>query len=155
MTKRGQQISRTTGLPSLKQRIREALRSIFTKYHQPRREVLADARRLLPKVNKDGEESRQPNVRFECNSCKELYKATEVAVDHKEPVGATPEWPPITEGDWERWMLRVYCESQNLQVLCKVCHDRKTKGEQQNAKHNRVKSATSKRRLPRKTKKAS
>lgn len=142
MTKRGQQVSRTTGLPSLKQRIREALRSIFTKYHMPRREVLADARRLLPRVNKSGEEAKQPNVRFCCAICGELYKVTEVAVDHKIPVGATPEFPPQTEGDWERWMLRVYCDADNLQVVCHNCHARKTKGEQRAIAEKRRDGAT-------------
>lgn len=125
--------SRKTGQESLKQRLREALRSVFTKFHLPRREALADARRLQQRTKKDGEEAKQPAVFYKCADCQELYKATEVAVDHLEPVGATPEWPPETEGDWERWMLKVYCDATNLQCLCRTCHSRKTKGEQQDA----------------------
>lgn len=141
MGKRGQQISRVTGQASLKQRIREALRSVFTKFHAPRKQVLADARRLLPRVNKGGEEAKQPNVRFVCKDCGELYKATEIAVDHIVPVGTTPEFP-CAPGEWEAWMDRLFCDVDNLQCLCAVCHLRKSKGEQGAAAQKRRDGAT-------------
>ncbi len=44
-----------------------------------------------------------------------------VFTDHIEPIG--------TRLDWNTTIERMFCEADNLQVLCKDCHDRKTKDE--------------------------
>jgi hypothetical protein len=51
-----------------------------------------------------------------------------VSVDHISPV-VDP-----TSGfiDWNMFICRLYCETDNLQVLCKDCHDKKTKIERLN-----------------------
>lgn len=50
-----------------------------------------------------------------------------VFTDHIEPVGKLDSWQAIE---------RMFCEADNLQVLCKQCHDAKTKGERQANKKN-------------------
>jgi len=44
-----------------------------------------------------------------------------VFTDHIKPIGGHESWDKIIAG--------MFCESDNLQVLCKDCHDRKTKDE--------------------------
>lgn len=57
-----------------------------------------------------------------CASCGGFFVARDVQVDHIDPV-VSPE-----EGfqDWWTYMNRLYCEAENLQVLCKPCHKVKT-----------------------------
>lgn len=46
-----------------------------------------------------------------------------VFVDHIIPVGGP------TQGGWDGVIERLFCEAEGLQVLCKECHDLKTKDE--------------------------
>ena len=60
-----------------------------------------------------------------CASCGGFFVARDVQVDHIDPV-VSPE-----EGfqDWWTYFNRLYCEADNLQVLCKQCHREKTNAE--------------------------
>tara|TARA_R110000796_G_scaffold126651_1_gene241522 strand:+ start:25 stop:429 length:405 start_codon:yes stop_codon:yes gene_type:complete len=44
-----------------------------------------------------------------------------IFTDHIEPVGG--------DGDWNRVIENLFCETDNLQLLCKECHDEKSKNE--------------------------
>ena len=63
---------------------------------------------------------------YKCASCDSFFVARDVQVDHIEPV-VSPQ-----EGfqDWWTYMNRLYCEAENLQVLCKPCHKQKTAAEE-------------------------
>lgn len=59
---------------------------------------------------------------YECNSCKNWFSDKEVSVDHIKPVGK------LTCGqDLPDFVENLFCTEDNLQVLCKNCHDLKTK----------------------------
>lgn len=58
---------------------------------------------------------------FKCNSCREDFPQKQVEVDHIIPIG--------TEKTWDEFITGLYCEKDNLQVLCKPCHKLKTKRE--------------------------
>ena len=60
-----------------------------------------------------------------CASCGGFFVARDVQVDHIDPV-VSPE-----EGFQDGWTYfnRLYCEADNLQVLCKQCHREKTNAE--------------------------
>ena len=70
---------------------------------------------------------------YECASCAEHFVARDVQVDHIEPV-VSPQ-----EGfqDWWTYMNRLYCEAENLQVLCKPCHKGKTAEERKERVKNK------------------
>lgn len=59
---------------------------------------------------------------YQCNKCKELFPLTDVEVDHI---------IPIMEIDiaWDEVIDKMFCEEDNLQVLCKNCHYEKTQEE--------------------------
>jgi len=61
---------------------------------------------------------------YECASCSKTFKSTEVNVDHIEPAGSLTKY-----SDLPGFVKRLFCEADNLQVLCKSCHDVKTKEE--------------------------
>jgi 5-methylcytosine-specific restriction endonuclease McrA len=81
---------------------------------------------------------RAANVKrgfYLCASCGEVVPASikidgkrkdNAIVDHIEPV------VPVTGFDsWDACIARLYCGADNLQVLCRACHDRKTKEERE------------------------
>ena len=70
-----------------------------------------------------------------CNSCKEVVpnsikgedkkRIKNVYVDHIHPVID----PQVGFISWDNVIERMFCESDGFQVLCKTCHDEKTKEE--------------------------
>lgn len=53
-----------------------------------------------------------------CNACKLDFPQKEVEVDHIKEIGREKSWDEFIEG--------LFCEQDNLQVLCKPCHKEKT-----------------------------
>lgn len=60
-----------------------------------------------------------------CDSCGSVVPETSSAVDHINPVID----PHVGFIDWSVYIERLYCEKEGFQVLCKPCHDKKTKEE--------------------------
>ena len=50
-----------------------------------------------------------------------------IFTDHITPVGG--------DGDWNVVIENLFCETDNLQLLCKECHDRKSKDERAKARN--------------------
>lgn len=69
------------------------------------------------KSKKSGRDAKH----YRCAICEELFPSTQVQVDHIKPMGTTVTWDEFIEG--------LFCEADNLQVLCKPCHKIKTKKE--------------------------
>lgn len=68
-----------------------------------------------------------------CADCKEHVPSTvkegarrskNVFVDHIEPIVPVTGWV-----SWDSCIERMFCEADNLQLLCKKCHDSKSKEE--------------------------
>lgn len=70
---------------------------------------------------------------YKCASCKEEFPSKDVQVDHITPVVD----PNLGFTSWDEIIDRMFCEKENLQVLCKICHDNKTKQEREISKHAR------------------
>lgn len=56
---------------------------------------------------------------FKCAHCQEEFTAKNVQVDHIQPIGFDKTWDEFING--------LFCEADNLQVLCTTCHKIKTK----------------------------
>lgn len=109
-----------------------AFRTSFARYHPTYEEVANKARVELPKYNKNGELSKVPDVYYKCNECGDLVK--EYNIDHKDtvvPLFSESKYMSLDEID-----ERIRCEKNpdNLQVICKPCHDKKTKKEKEKRK---------------------
>ena len=67
---------------------------------------------------------------YKCAACKKQFPSSKVQVDHIDPV-VSP-----TDGftSWDDYIERLYCEKENLQVLCTTCHDKKTLKERNESK---------------------
>lgn len=92
----------------------------------PRNQCLANAK-TKKKRNKKTNRLAQ---HYRCNGCKKEFPLREVCVDHIQPVVSTKEG--FT--DFDRYIERMYCSIEGLQVLCKTCHDEKSAEERKKRK---------------------
>jgi 5-methylcytosine-specific restriction endonuclease McrA len=104
--------------------IRGALRRVFSR-SPVIREVLFKVRREVPKYNKDGSRAKKDAVQYRCNVCLQYVGSTKVAVDHVTPVVS------VDDGfvDFNTFIQRLFCNEDNLQVICDECHTTKTNSE--------------------------
>lgn len=94
-------------------RFRSALISVlrrFSRFWEPSNNVLKN--------------SRIGRGMYQCKICCKIVTTKEIKVDHIDPV------VPVTGfTTWDDLIARLFCEESGLQALCKVCHDKKTKEE--------------------------
>ena len=63
---------------------------------------------------------------YRCAVCEEAFPQRNVQVDHIVPIGTC-----LT---WDEYIEKLFCEKENLQVVCKPCHKKKTKEERESKK---------------------
>lgn len=95
--------------PKTKAYILTALRRI-DRWSKDRRDALKDVKR---------------GQLYPCAHCKKEYGKEHVYVDHIEPVSATQKETFC----WNRHMDKLFVSKDKRQVLCKICHQEKTKRE--------------------------
>lgn len=94
----------------------------------PKHEVLKEA--LVGKeVN---QRTKRMSNHYKCNKCKKVFPTKEVQVDHIEPIVN----PTVGFVSWDDFINNLYCEVDNLQVLCVTCHKKKTEKENKKRKKN-------------------
>lgn len=86
----------------------------------PKWDVLAEAFVGKWKSKKSGRDAKH----YKCAMCEESFPSTQVQVDHIKPIGSWDDWNYVVEA--------LFCEADNLQVLCKPCHKKKTNKEKKN-----------------------
>jgi 5-methylcytosine-specific restriction endonuclease McrA len=62
---------------------------------------------------------------YECNECHNDFPAKDVQVDHIHPIID----PAVGFQTWDILIANLFCEKENLQLLCKPCHQIKTNAE--------------------------
>lgn len=112
--------------------LRSAWRRIFSRSPIVR-EILVKGKRYVPKINKDGEKSKKDSVEFLCNVCKNWVKASvggkgNVQVDHIVPVISVDNTSGKVQ-DWNVFKKALFCQAQNLQIICRNCHIQKSNDE--------------------------
>ena len=99
--------------------IRSGLRQ-KSRWWKPITECKMKARRPYKGPNK------RQKFEYQCNTCKLWFPEKKINVDHMVPAGSLN-----TGQDLPGFVERLFCEQENLQVLCETCHDKKTKLEKQ------------------------
>lgn len=89
------------------------------------------------KVKKD---ARVGRGQYKCASCGEIVPPTlkgkhNIFVDHKKPC-VDPKTGFTT---WDSFVENLFCEEDNLWLICKTCHDIKSQEERQIANERRKK----------------
>jgi hypothetical protein len=97
--------------------LRSGLRSTYNKW-PAKWEVLAAAKRAYTGAGK------QQKWEYQCGACSNWHKQKDVSVDHIVPAGALSSFDDIAG-----FVERLFVGASGLQVLCKQCHDLKTKEE--------------------------
>lgn len=97
--------------------IRSALRQ-KSRWWKPITQCKQKARRLYKGSNK------RQKFEYQCRNCMEWYPEKQINVDHIIPAGTLR-----SALDLPGFVERLFCEGDNLQVLCSTCHDVKTKNE--------------------------
>lgn len=66
--------------------------------------------------------SRSSRGLYRCAMCQQDFKEREIAIDHIQPV------IQLNAGftNWDDFINRLFCEPEQLQSLCAVCHDLKS-----------------------------
>lgn len=99
--------------------IRSALRQ-KSRWWKPITECKMKARRAYK-----GPLKRQ-KFEYQCNSCRQWFPEKKINVDHIIGAGSLN-----CATDLPGFVERLFCEQDNLQVLCTECHDKKTKLEKE------------------------
>ena len=95
--------------------IRSALRN-KSMWWKPILQCKLSAKRIYKGPNK------RQKFEYQCNKCKNWFPEKKVQVDHIIPAGSLN-----CAADLPGFVERLFCEKENLQVLCSGCHDEKTK----------------------------
>lgn len=103
--------------------IRSALRQ-KSRWWKPITQCKAKARRPYKGPN------RRQKFEYLCNKCKKWFPEKKINIDHIIPAGTLK-----CSADLPGFVERLFCENNNLQVLCETCHDIKTQKEK-NGKNN-------------------
>jgi 5-methylcytosine-specific restriction endonuclease McrA len=67
---------------------------------------------------------KRQKYEYQCNQCKNWFPDKKINVDHVHPVGTLK-----SAKDLPFFVENLFCEIDNLQVLCSDCHNAKTKKE--------------------------
>jgi len=97
--------------------IRSALRQ-KSRWWKPITECKKKAKRVYKGSNK------RQKFEYKCNVCKNHFSDKETQVDHIIPVGTLKSGK-----DLELFVENLFCEINNLQVICTTCHNKKTQSE--------------------------
>ena len=95
--------------------IRSALRQ-KSRWWKPISQCKLNAKRAYKGPNK------RQKFEYKCAECKNWFPEKQINVDHIKPAGSLN-----CAQDLPGFVDRLFCEQENLQVLCKTCHDEKTK----------------------------
>jgi len=102
--------------------IRSTLRQ-KSRWWKPIAQAKAKAKRVYKGPNK------RQKFEYQCNVCNNWFPDKKINVDHKIPAGTLR-----CADDLPGFVERLFCEVDNLQVLCETCHNKKTQDE----KHRRL-----------------
>jgi 5-methylcytosine-specific restriction endonuclease McrA len=72
---------------------------------------------------------KRQKYEYQCKKCKKWHPEKQINVDHIIPAGSLN-----CAQDLPLFVERLFCEQDNLQVLCVTCHDKKTLKEKQSKK---------------------
>lgn len=95
--------------------IRSALRQ-KSRWWKPITECKLKAKRVYKGPNK------RQKFEYQCKTCKNWFPEKQINVDHIVPAGSLN-----CAEDLPGFVNRLFCEQENLQVLCTECHNEKTK----------------------------
>lgn len=83
--------------------------------------ALRSASRRWKPISRCKSEARVSRGKYRCASCGGHFGTKEIVIDHIAPVVPLSGWV-----SYDDFVDKLFCESSNLQALCKSCHKDKT-----------------------------
>jgi hypothetical protein len=71
---------------------------------------------------------------YQCNKCKKHFTQKEIQINHIDSVISTEHGFV----GWDVFIQRLYCDKNNLEVVCKPCHKLITQEENEERKRNKL-----------------
>lgn len=62
-----------------------------------------------------------------CAVCQRATKDKDTEIDHAIPVGPTPGSRLGVNRSWDDFMRALFCPAHDLRVMCRSCHEERTK----------------------------
>ena len=92
--------------------------------------IIATLRRVSkfsPEAKKVVKRATVGNWKYRCEQCSKIVGFKQYDIDHIEPVGITPGSRNDKEGrTWDSYIKALFCSAENLRLICKPCHKKKT-----------------------------
>lgn len=96
------------------------IRRTWTRFSPNRRLLLDRSKRQIPKLKKDGTPGKKMINVWPCAVCGEWV--SERDVDHHVPIGRAPR----CDVEVGPAATKLFCDIDNLRILCKSCHHKKS-----------------------------
>lgn len=118
------------------------------RFHSFIKSLLRQGTRRWAPIQEVKKEARTKRGFYRCAGCGEEVPATIIidgkrvnnaVVDHRDPI-ISPEEGFVS---WDETIERMFCEKDNLDLLCHACHTEKSLGERARAKERRQKEKDS------------
>lgn len=112
------------------------------RFHSFIKSLLRSGTRRWAPIQDVKRKAKQARNEYKCANCGDIGPATikvngervnNAIVDHINPIVD----PEVGFVDWDSTIERMYCEEENLQLLCHKCHEEKTNEERATAKARR------------------
>lgn len=100
--------------------LRSAMRSASRRY-PPLYAALAAAKEPYNVPSTDKSYNARQKYSYRCAECNNLFSGKEVAIDHRIDCGSLLSWD-----DLPGFASRLFCQQEDLDILCHPCHDVKT-----------------------------
>lgn len=94
---------------------------------------ISEAKMLVRRKNESIDKKNRHKFEYQCKSCQDWFPDKEIDVDHVVPAGQLKSIE-----DLPIFFSKLFCEVEELQVLCKECHYEKTMSEKVNNKKRKV-----------------
>lgn len=109
--------------------LRSGLREKFNRW-PPKYEVIklaCETEQLLDRYKTGKRAGQHKTIKmYRCVSCDDTFRQKDVQVDHVKPAGTLKSFDDLGE-----FAKNLFVGTDGLQVMCKPCHERKTKKEKQ------------------------
>lgn len=88
-------------------------------------------------IIKGYKDPKRKAVKFwvKCEECGKLEAKSNVQVDHRTPL--VPLDKSLEDMSWDEVVDRLWCDEDNLQIICKPCHIAKSKAENKIRRENK------------------
>ena len=76
--------------------------------------------------------ARVKRGKYKCAMCLQIYGKRQICVDHIQPVISTQQGFTT----WDSYIKKLFCIPEDLQILCRKCHNIKSKEENKERRKN-------------------